>query len=84
MAGQYYMGFKCSPYLWRYDDQCRQWIEKNQITIHSVLDAGMHGNRHVHYSSPVLTGGVIRNGHGYESLSGHHQTVFSDDDPIAG
>ena len=78
------MGFKCSPYLWRYDDQCRQWIEKNQITIHSVLDAGMHGNRHVHYSSPVLTGGVIRNGHGYESLSGHHQTVFSDDDPIAG
>lgn len=83
MAGQYYHRFDCSPYMWRQHDQCREWMEKNQITIHSVLDAGMHGNRHVHYSSPVLTGGVIRNGHGYESLSGHHQTVFSGDDPIA-
>tara|TARA_B100002019_G_scaffold260877_1_gene247278 strand:- start:212 stop:502 length:291 start_codon:yes stop_codon:yes gene_type:complete len=78
----YHKRFSVSPYHVSMNAECKKWMEENEVTIHSVRDAGMYGNRHVYYSSPTLTGGEVRNGSGYESLSGHHSTTFNHNDPV--
>ena len=51
------------------------FLADNDVTIHAIRDAGMDGNRLVYYSSPILTGGEIRVGHGYEGLSSYSASV---------
>jgi len=73
----YYVRFECSPY--HPNQEMRNWIIENDVTLHSVRDAGMYGNRDVYYSSPTLTGGHVRIGHGYDSKFSN--TVFHHTDP---
>ena len=56
------------------------FVEKYEIVIHANLDAGMYGNRTIHWSSDALTGGQILIGSGYESLHGAKSYYFSSDD----
>lgn len=56
------------------------FVEKYEIVIHANLDAGMYGNRKIHWSSDALTSGQILVGSGYESLHGAKSYYFSSDD----
>ena len=59
------------------------FLAGNDVTIHAIRDAGMHGNCSVHYSSPILTGGEIRVGHAYEGYGVNSVSFCSDDKAAA-
>ena len=74
--------FRCNPY--HRSEECAAWLADNNVTIHAIRDAGMYGNRLVHYSSPTLTNGEIRIGSGYESTSRYGNNIsFHNDDVVA-
>jgi hypothetical protein len=74
--------FNCNPYYPR--DDYAAWLAEHSVTIHAIRDAGMYGNRLVHYSSPTLTNDEVRIGSGYESTSaGCHSVSFNSSDAAA-
>lgn len=77
----FYKTFYCSAYY--PNEEMREWIIENDVTIHAVRDAGMYGNRNVFYSSPTLTNGQVRIGRGYDSSRGGGTTDFSANDYLA-
>lgn len=77
---KYFQRFNSSAYY--PNQELRDWMSENDVTIHLVKDVGMYGNLDVLYSSPSLTDGKTRIGRAYQSLHGFREVSFSNTDPI--